>query len=233
MESKRRQNHTRQRHAILRAATDLFVSQGFDGVTMAEVAVKAGVVRATVFNYFPSKRSLVATITDDVFGYYNAIVERAIEERDASVPALLKTLLVHMGEGIEHTREFYSGVFREMLRMRCGLDENESSRALKDGAIERLQRLMQRGQARGELRSDLDPMELARAFESLSMGTIVDWLYSDPTDSLGVRMATTASLFLGGACTDARGDSQIVPGLVPLSSTPTGPGLPDVEEAKR
>jgi AcrR family transcriptional regulator len=232
MLSRRAQNRARLRESILEAATSLFAARGFDVVTMNDIAVKAGVVRATVFNHFPSKHSLIEAITEDVFGYYTAIVERALAEEDASVPALLTTLLVHMGEGIESAQQFYSGVFREILRVRVGLDARTSSQSLRGAALEQLEALTERGRARGELRTDIDARQLARGLDALSMGTIIDWLYEHPGGALRDRMETAAALFLQGAASAdvSRGDT--VPGLVPFATTPTGPGLrSDVEEA--
>ena len=48
--------HTRQQ--IADEAMRLFVTRGFDHVTVAEVAAAAGVSEKTVFNYFPTKEDL-------------------------------------------------------------------------------------------------------------------------------------------------------------------------------
>jgi AcrR family transcriptional regulator len=53
----RKKQQTRQR--ITQAAFDLFAERGFDNVPVAEVAAAADVSVATVFNYFPTKESLV------------------------------------------------------------------------------------------------------------------------------------------------------------------------------
>jgi AcrR family transcriptional regulator len=53
----RRKQEARQ--AISGAAMDLFAAQGFDQVTIAQVADAAGVSKMTVTNYFPRKEDLV------------------------------------------------------------------------------------------------------------------------------------------------------------------------------
>lgn len=44
--------------AILEAAKDLFITQGFDGVSMDQIAAEAGVSKLTVYNHYGDKESL-------------------------------------------------------------------------------------------------------------------------------------------------------------------------------
>lgn len=53
----RKKQETRQR--ISDEATSLFLTRGFDAVTVAEVAEAANVSKMTVFNYFPRKEDLL------------------------------------------------------------------------------------------------------------------------------------------------------------------------------
>ena len=59
-----------------------------------------------------------------------------------------------------------------------------------------LQRLMERGQQRGELSDELSAATLADAFHSLTNGTITHWLYTDPTKPLSERLQAAAEVFL-------------------------------------
>jgi AcrR family transcriptional regulator len=60
----RKRRLTRQR--ISDVATTLFVSRGFDKVTVSEVAALAGVSEKTVYNYFPTKEAMVLDTQDEV-----------------------------------------------------------------------------------------------------------------------------------------------------------------------
>ncbi|SRR5216683_2643556 len=53
----RRKQETRQ--AISDVATGMFITRGFDAVTISQVAEAAGVAKMTVTNYFPRKEDLV------------------------------------------------------------------------------------------------------------------------------------------------------------------------------
>lgn len=48
------------RDRLVVAAVDLFVEQGYDATTVAQIAERAGVTKSTFFRYFPDKRELLA-----------------------------------------------------------------------------------------------------------------------------------------------------------------------------
>ncbi|MEO6091189.1 MAG: TetR family transcriptional regulator [Umezawaea sp.] len=52
------------RQQLSDTATEMFVERGFDAVRVAEVADACGVSEKTVFNYFPTKESLVLDLSD-------------------------------------------------------------------------------------------------------------------------------------------------------------------------
>jgi AcrR family transcriptional regulator len=54
---------TKNRNKIIRATVDLMIQTGFKTATMREIARKAGLGEATIYNYFPNKESIL-------FGYY-------------------------------------------------------------------------------------------------------------------------------------------------------------------
>jgi AcrR family transcriptional regulator len=67
----------RTRATISDVATGLFVRDGFEAVTVAQIAAAAEVSVKTVFNYFPSKEDLFFDRADDVIGAIaDAIVDR-------------------------------------------------------------------------------------------------------------------------------------------------------------
>lgn len=67
----------RTRAAIADTALELFTSRGFDAVTVAEVARKAEVSEATVFNYFRTKEDLVYDRLDQLW----TLLLHAVENR--------------------------------------------------------------------------------------------------------------------------------------------------------
>jgi len=187
---------TDQRQAVIEAAAALFAERGFDSVTMAEVATAGGVARATVFNYFGSKYTLVETLTESVLDQFRAMLDHALADKKTRTPDLIRELFEEMGRGIESQRSFFRGVFREIIRIQLGLDESEVAKRASEDAHARLLQLVERGQARGDLNRALDAGAIARGFRSLANGTITGWLYDDDRASLVDLMRAAADVFL-------------------------------------
>ena len=205
------------RAAILAAAQPLLAARGLHDVTMAEVAEAAGVARATVFNHFGSKHALVDAITAEVLAGYVMLLDRALADRVAPTPELVRALFETMGRGIEENARFYRAIFREITAMSLGLDEGGEAQKMRLTALDRLARLLTRGQARGDLVRGPQPEDLASAFDSLVSGTIVHWLYEAPGEPLHARMLRAAEILLGGiAAEPAPNYTGPAPVLVPL-----------------
>jgi len=66
----RRKRATRQ--MLIGTATEMFLEHGFDNVTVAEIAEVCEVSPTTVFNYFPTKESLVLDLPDDLLAALRA-----------------------------------------------------------------------------------------------------------------------------------------------------------------
>jgi len=182
-----------QRTRIVDAARRLFTRRGVDDVTMTEVAAEAGVARATVFNYFGSKHALLEAITEEVISHYQGMLRNALADTTSPTLLIVRALFEQMGAGIEEDRRFYRGVFREIAKVRLGLDE---------GGM---------GQRAGEV-----ALGLASAFDSLVNGTITHWLYGDAAEPLRQRMRRAAEVFLGAvALVPAAHRSAPLPALAP------------------
>ena len=54
------------RKLISDVARDLFIEKGYSGVTVVEIAEKAEVAVTTLFNYFPTKESIIFDLEDEI-----------------------------------------------------------------------------------------------------------------------------------------------------------------------
>jgi AcrR family transcriptional regulator len=104
------------RQLISDAATAMFATRGFDNVRVAEVADNVGVSEKTVYNYFPTKESLVLDTADETIER----VAEALRERrpnESLTEAVLRALKEDMGRFDEAPDELIAFVpkFGEMI----------------------------------------------------------------------------------------------------------------------
>ncbi len=101
----------RRHREIREAAIGIFLSSGYDGATMEDIAVRAGVSKQTVYKHYTDKRNLFADIvlstTDDMDALVGLIADRLT---DTSDPA----------KDLEHLAETFLGALMQprVLRLR-------------------------------------------------------------------------------------------------------------------
>lgn len=95
---------------ILQAATALFLEQGYERTTVAEVAERAGVSRATVFWHFSDKAGLFREAFNRLVEPFRRSIEAGIDETDPELR--LQELLTRYPSFIASHREAMEGFVR-------------------------------------------------------------------------------------------------------------------------
>jgi TetR/AcrR family transcriptional repressor of mexCD-oprJ operon len=167
--------------AILSAAARLFATRG-DEASMAEVAERAGVARATVYRYFPNRQQLLdelaRTAADDARRRWTTARIHELPAEEGITRAV--RVLVELGDA-----------FVVLARRGGEGSRDDFERALGGSLLQ----LLERGRASGLIRDDLPIAWLADCL----VGVVVDVLRqgSGPDDAV----ARATSLFLDGART--------------------------------
>jgi len=160
--SRKRRRRPRERTPeILAAALESFVGHGYANTRLEDVAERAGIAKSTIYLYFANKESLfratvearvqevfgeldefVAAFTGDTVDLLEQVVLRSYDRFVSSdAPALLRTIIAE-GERFPELRRVY---YDENLCRGCAV----------------LERILQRGIARGEFR-DCPVLEFPR-----------------------------------------------------------------------
>ncbi|MBO0703496.1 MAG: TetR/AcrR family transcriptional regulator, partial [Candidatus Dormibacteraeota bacterium] len=145
------------RRHIVAAARDLFQTGGYTSTTMEAVAERAGVSRATLFNYFPSKQSLLLPFAGHLMQTrVRPEVEAALEPWPG-LPSALAAAIQSMERHIFSLPDLRDGLREALLSdSRTGREP----RAANHGNL--VQEILERAASRGELRRDLPVTEIAR-----------------------------------------------------------------------
>ena len=141
--------------AILDAAISLFSEQGFDAVSMREIARSAAVSKANIYHHFESKESLYLAILKSSTDETAQLIEQLAGSEGRFEERLVEFARAHL-EHLFHRKNAAKVILHEAFS-----GDVDSSRKLSEevfGRIyHRMTEIMQAGQDAGVLRKDLDP----------------------------------------------------------------------------
>jgi len=181
------------RERLFRAAMDLFAKQGFAGTTVEDITNAADVGKGTFFNYFPSKDHILLAFAEMQLATLRLAVEEA---RHASMPLLefVRSLVVRMTA--EPARN--PDLIRVLLLAFLGNSEvRQAMRDLHVHVLDLHAQMVQIGQERGEVRTDISAADIALVFRQAIFGTLLVWsLYGD--DSLEPRLNSAFEIIWSG-----------------------------------
>jgi AcrR family transcriptional regulator len=198
----REQNRERLREEIVQAAVSLFAEKGFEAVRVVDIAERVGVTEKTFFNHFPTKLSVLETFAMQIMGVYEAVLRQAVADTDRPVLERLKGVVDnwarayssggrHLGDVITKSGLFFNA--EGQLRDR----QNETQLLLAN--------LIKQGQKSGEIRRNVDSLQLAELLTALLLSTISNWVRRrGESEGLKQRLSAALDVFLQGARTAQR-----------------------------
>lgn len=181
--------------AVLDAAREVFLTQGFDGATIKAIADKAGVSPGTVLNAEPSKAALLVSILRNE---YEAMAE-ACEQMEGALsgpaPERLNTLL-HMllDAHARHGELFAAAIGHSWL---VSDPTYQAAFESMEFAWASVRRTLRSGVKAGELRADLNEDAAQSALSDLLLGALRETCKepgADPREALSARL----DIVLGG-----------------------------------
>ena len=197
-----REIDTAKRQQILDGARRCFLAQGFDGASMNDIVVAAGVSKGTVYAYFPSKEKLFGTL---IFEDKRRHAERTVVLGDETRPvaevlrevALRLVTLFQMPESLAYVRLVISasGKFPELGRIFY-----EAGPAY---GIGKLSAYLERKMDDGTLKRRDPKLTATQFIDLMQSGITKPCLFGIPSiaDQIGIVVVVDSAidLFLGGA----------------------------------
>lgn len=153
----------RRRQAILDAAAEEFYHSGFEHARMDAIAVRAGIGKSTIYEYFPSKTALLAAVSEQmaerVFGEFCAILhtDQPFRSKMVGYVRFLTSVMAQTG-----------GKLMQIFRENDSLEFiDEIGQRYVKRQYELLEQEIVRAQQSGELRGDIEPDVAALVLSSL------------------------------------------------------------------
>jgi AcrR family transcriptional regulator len=142
------------RQLISDTATRLFLERGFDEVRVSEVAAACDVSEKTVYNYFPTKESLLLDREEDSANEIRRVLGPGATT--APVDAVVGFLTREMDQFVSYLHSTNDVNVRQILKFN---DLIESTPALKTARVDMIDRLVQVAAQSMAARAGVDPDE--------------------------------------------------------------------------
>jgi len=175
----RRQRRSAEiRERLFHAALTLFAEKGFAETTVEDITNAADVGKGTFFNYFPSKDHILLAFGEMQLGKLQEAINIA-RRTNEPMPQFLRALGARMTQ--EPTRN--PAIIRALLQAYLSTTPVREAMIDLQNRVHALHtQMIQLGQERGEIRSDLPAADIAYVFRQTIFGTLLIWsLYGDAT----------------------------------------------------
>lgn len=165
----RRERHKRQtRERLLDAAIECFLAKGYDETTVDQIAARADVARATLFNHFPEKERFLSAY---------------LERRRALVRELLRN---EVAAGLDAVQRLYDTMaflarisedsVAETRALLLAWRRSSGSPSTEPGAARIFADLVAAGQRAGQFRADADAELIGAMLLDAYVGLLLRWI---------------------------------------------------------
>lgn len=155
------------RRDILNAAMEEFARSGLSGAKIDDISAQTSTSKRMIYYYFGDKEGLYLRALEEAYSRVREGEEK-LDLGHLPPVAALKKLVAFTFDHHRKNPDFIRMVMIENVHHADYLVKSEVIRGLNSTAVDRLTDLIARGQASGDFRDDLDPVELHWQISALS-----------------------------------------------------------------
>src|SRR5687767_6476630 len=161
------------RASIIAAAIDEFAGRGFKGASMDAIAARTHTTRALINYYFGSKEKLYLAVLEQVYAEIREAEAKLDLDHLAPLEAVRRIVEFTYNYYLKH-EGFVRLVVAENQARGRHLKKSPAMRTLNRPIIDRLARVVERGQAEGLFRKDIDTVEIHKSIAALGMFNVTN-----------------------------------------------------------
>ncbi len=159
-------NPERTRAAILEAARREVAAKGLAGARIDVVARRAGTNKRMIYHYFGDKDALYLAVLEDAYRHIRHAEHRLDLTRKPPVEGLRELALFTWHYFLDHP-EFLSILATENINQARYLRQSTNIPEMHSNFISELKDVLKRGEATGDFRAGLDPVDVYLTIASL------------------------------------------------------------------
>lgn len=190
----RKKQAMEMRSRIQAVALDLFDREGFENVSVEEIAQSAGCSVGNIYHYFKSKDELAIQVTSFVDAAYLELEEAYLADRHT--PAKDK-LIDFVGRSLQISGQepvLYKSFIHGLKYPEQGVLKNSEKRVY----FRLLHELVSACQSEGSISSDYDTDEIVEQLVVLHRGMLFEWRIYEHTFDMAARGREMAGVLLRG-----------------------------------
>ncbi|HAG06662.1 MAG TPA: TetR family transcriptional regulator [Peptococcaceae bacterium] len=184
-----------KRLPIFEAAVAVFSEKGFARATMEEIAKRAGIAKGTIYYNYRSKKALFLSLIEEGIERLETAVKREIARKE-DILGRLEALIGAQLSFFEEHRDYCKILLSEVWGL--GNRWEKQVERLRSGYISIIKELLQKGQAEGVIRKNLEVDTAATAlFGAVAVAALNAFVFETRYryDSI---LQTLKDLLLGG-----------------------------------
>ena len=195
----RKKLETRQK--ITKIAMYLFKKQGFDSTTMEQIAEEVDISKASLYNYFPVKETIISDYWQNNVRDLKYHLLKMIQLMPDTSSRIEKTFSKAATELFKSKQDIYKVYLNHWLR---NFNNPSISARMESGFEDIFTMIIKLGQQSGDIRKDLPLELLIKHLEFMFLTACINWLSDPKLFPLEKTLNQTVLLFIDGAGTGAR-----------------------------
>lgn len=157
---------------IYDTALKLFYKKGYDKVTVDDICEAAGVSKGAFYDHFKSKDQVIL----DLFLMADQIYDEYADKELDRQKRIMDKLLLLGRRAVNYSNDMGIDIIQVSYRAQINPHKKTASIASEKRALFKiLRRLVEEGQAKGEIRTDLSGDDVTRVMLRCVRGVIYDW----------------------------------------------------------
>ena len=192
-------NVTKRRISVV--AWQLFREKGYENTTVDDIIQASGTSKGSFYHYYTGKDALLSTLSDVFDHHYEEILKTLDPEMDSYEKLVYLTINAHEMIGEEIPIDLLSFLYASQVTKgdKHLLNQNRLYYRM-------INELVDEGQRRGQIRSDMPYYEVSRLYTMCERAIIYDYCISEAEYSLGEFTKKMMPLLFG--CVKAKGGEK-------------------------
>ncbi len=152
------------RRAILKTAAEMFEKNGYENTSISQLAAGAGIGKGTIYGYFSTKKDILNAFFEDELDSIHEELKKKVDPARSILDQMVTLFMT------EYDYMMNNPEFGRIYLQECIFPTKEPQFDYKEQEnryFDLIFPLIENGQAKGELRADLEPLHICGHFYAL------------------------------------------------------------------